>query len=148
MDRTWRIRRVRADEPELVLAADVFDGPAARQGTMAFLGSPGAEDPRNILMIAEQGGTVVGFASGTILDHPDKPRTLFVQELGVNEPAQRQGIARALIATLRAEGRAAGCRSTWVLTETTNGPARALYAGAGGDETTGVVMFDWDDPEP
>ena len=80
-----------------------------------------------------------------MLDHPDKPRALFIQELGVNEEARRQGIAKALIAALRAAGRQRGCEVSWVLTEAENAAARAAYAAAGGLETTGVVMVEWDE---
>jgi ribosomal protein S18 acetylase RimI-like enzyme len=126
-----------------VLAADVFDDPANAPATARFLGTPGASDARNILVLAEMNGRIVGFASGTVLDHPDKPRNLFVQELGVNDEARRRGIARALMAALRSEGRARGCSATWVLTEEDNHAARATYAATGAEETTGVVMYEW-----
>jgi ribosomal protein S18 acetylase RimI-like enzyme len=142
----WRIRQVGPLDAAAVLASDVFDGPALPAAVAAFLGADGAGDPRNILILAEQEGRAVGFASGTVLDHPDKPRALLVQELGVNAEARRQGIARALIAALRAAGRQRGCRVTWVLTEEDNIAARAAYAAAGGRETTGVVMVEWDEP--
>jgi ribosomal protein S18 acetylase RimI-like enzyme len=132
------------DKPD-VLAADVFDNPAEALATARFLGTPGAADPRNILVLARLDGRVVGFASGTVLDHPDKPRNLFVQELGVNQEVQRRGIARALLAALRAEGRVRGCEVSWVLTEHDNLPARATYSATGGNETTGVVMYEWDE---
>lgn len=140
---TWTIRRIGPDEADLILGADVFDGPATIAATTRFLGSPGAADARTVLVVAEQAGRVVGFASGTVLDHPDKPRNLFVQEVGVNEEAQRQGIGRALVLALRDEGRKLGCAATWVLTEPDNAPARALYRGTGGVETVGVVMVEW-----
>jgi ribosomal protein S18 acetylase RimI-like enzyme len=124
-----------------VLAADVFDGPALPQAVARFL----ADGAANILILARTGGRTVGFASGTLLDHPDKPRALYVQELGVNEAAQRRGIGRALLTALRAEGRARGATATWVLTEGDNTAARALYGATGGAETPGVVMFDWDE---
>jgi ribosomal protein S18 acetylase RimI-like enzyme len=143
----WTIRRIRPEDADQVLQADVFDGPATGPATARFLGQPGAADPRNLLMVAERGGRIVGFASGTVLDHPDKPRSLYVQEVGVNEDAQRRGIGRALVLALREEGRLLGCTSTWVLTEADNTPARALYAGTGGVETTGVVMVEWAEGE-
>ena len=143
----WKIRLAGPSDDLAVLAADIFDGPANSQATRHFLGSAGAADPRNILVLAEMDGHLVGFASGTVLDHPDKPRNLFVQELGVNDEVQRRGIARALLADLRAEGRARGCCATWVLTEEDNLPARATYAATEGKETRGVVMYEWDEGE-
>lgn len=139
----WQIRRAGAEDVAALLAADVFDEPADTGFIVAFLGSPGAPDPRNILLLAEIEGRAVGFASATVLDHPDKASQLFLQELGVNEEARRQGIGRALIAAIRDEGRKRGCTVTWVLTEADNVAARAAYAAAGGQETTGVVMVEW-----
>ena len=141
----WQIRQAEPGDAAAVLAADVFDHPANPAAVAAFLGQPGAADPRNILFLAERDGRAAGFASATVLDHPDKPRALFIQELGVNEDARRQGLARALIAAIRAEGRNRGCTVTWVLTEAGNAAARAAYLAAGGRETTGVVMVEWDE---
>ena len=141
----WRIRLAGPEDAATVLAADVFDGPATAKAVTDFLGIKGAPDPRNILMLAEAAGRVVGFASATVLDHPDKPRALFVQELGVNAEVLRQGIARALIAAIREEGRLRGCAATWVLTEAENTAARAFYAAAGGQAETGVIMIEWDE---
>ncbi|MCU0903438.1 MAG: GNAT family N-acetyltransferase [Tabrizicola sp.] len=147
MTRDWQIRCVGPEAAAAVLAADVFDGPATAEATRRFLGQPGSADPRNILILAERAGRIVGFASGTVLDHPDKPPSLFVQEVGVNDDARRQGIGRALVQALRAEGRKAGCTTSWVLTDADNGPARALYSGAEGVETPGVVMVEWEEGE-
>ena len=125
-----------------VLAADVFDGPAQAAFTARFLGV-GAPDPRCLLLLAEHQGTVVGFASGLVLDHPDKPSMLFINELGVNEGFRRQGIGHALLLAIRAEGQARGCRESFVLTEGDNLAARALYRSAGGEETGDIVMYEW-----
>jgi ribosomal protein S18 acetylase RimI-like enzyme len=142
------IRLAGPEDAAAVLAADVFDGPALAAATQRFLGQDARPDPRNILLLAVVQGRVVGFASATVLDHPDKARNLFVQELGVNEDMQRRGIARALIARMRAEGQSRGCHATWVLTEAANTTARATYRAAGGRETDGVVMFEWDENDP
>jgi ribosomal protein S18 acetylase RimI-like enzyme len=136
----WRIRRAGPADEAAILAADVFDGPATREGTAWFLGGS-----RDILMLADLDGRIVGFASGSVLHHPDKPPELFIQEVGVNEDARRMGIARALVLAMRAEGRKLGCTTAWVLTESDDAAARALYAAAEGRETTGIVMYDWDD---
>jgi len=131
-----------------ILAADVFDGPAQLEATARFLGEAGKADPRNILVLAEGDGKVVGFASGVVLDHPDKAPSLFITELGVNEPARRCGIGIALLQAIRAEGRRRGCTGSWVATEGDNAPARALYRTAGGRETEGITMYEWDEDGP
>ena len=145
MTAEWRIRRLGPDDAAALLQTDVFDGPATPEGCARFLGQPGVASADNILLVAEQTGRIVGFASGTVLCHPDKPPGLFVQEVGVNDDAQRQGIGRALTLALRAEGRRQGCAASWVLTEPDNDPARALYTSTGGVETVGVVMVEWDE---
>ncbi len=60
------------------VAADVFDGPALGAAVARFLAA-GAEDPPNLPMLAEIGDRALGFASGTVLDHPDKPRALLAK---------------------------------------------------------------------
>jgi ribosomal protein S18 acetylase RimI-like enzyme len=141
------IRRIGPDDRAAVLSADVFDGPALAESVDRFLGTHDAPDPRNLMLAAELGGRIEGFVSGVLLDHPDKPRTLFISELGVNEHHRRDGIGRALLAAIRAEGRALGCKVTWVATEGDNHPACALYRAAGGQETREIVMFEWIVPE-
>ena len=46
----------------------------------------------NDIVVALDRGDVIGFASGTVLMHPDKPTQFFVQEVGVHEDYRRQGI--------------------------------------------------------
>jgi ribosomal protein S18 acetylase RimI-like enzyme len=145
MQAGWHIREAGPLDLDLVLQADVFDGPARRDWVRRTLGAEGQPDPRNLLMLAILTGEVVGFASGTVIDHPDKPPTLFINELGVNDPAQRQGIGRALLQAIRAAGRARGCQTSWVTTEADNSAARALYRAEGGAETRDIVMYDWDE---
>jgi ribosomal protein S18 acetylase RimI-like enzyme len=145
MQAGWQIREAGPLDLELILQADVFDGPARRNWAMRALGPEDEPDPRNLLILAILEGEVVGFASGTVIDHPDKPTTLFINELGVNAPAQRQGIGRALFLAIRSEGRARGCQTSWVTTEGDNTAARALYLAAGGAETPDIVTYDWDE---
>lgn len=115
---------------------DVFDH-APRPGLVReFLASDA-----NLLAVALDGDLVVGMASGLIYVHPDKPRQLFLIEVGVAAPWHRRGIARALCRLLLDEGLARGCKEAWVATEVDNAPARALYRALGGveDEDTAVV---------
>lgn len=118
---------------------EVFDNPVDPEQAAAFLA-----DPANLIVVALVGGAVAGFASGTILRHPDKPPSLFVNEVGVAEPHRRRGLALQLVARIVEVGRARGAQGAWVATEGDNGPARALYARAGGRETGDVVVYDWD----
>ena len=145
MQGSWKIREAGPKDLHLILQADVFDGPARRDWVRRTLGPEGQPDPRNVLMLASVNERVVGFASGTVIDHPDKAPTLFINELGVNDAARRQGIGRALLQAIRAAGRARGCQTSWVATEGDNAAARALYRATGGTETADIVMYDWNE---
>ena len=119
--------------------AKSFDHPLDPSQLAAFVSDPG-----HLLVFASAGPRVVGFASGTILLHPDKPPALFVNEVSVDEDVRRQGIGRALCTELFRIARARGARSIWLATEAENAPARALYASLGARSTEGVVVYDWD----
>lgn len=136
------IRCLGPGDAGLLADADVFDGPVRPDWLAGFLA-----DPAHLIVVAILQDRVVGFASGVVLHHPDKAPSLFILELGVNEGAQRRGIATALVAAIRAEGRDRGCDAAWVMTEGDNAPARALYRRLGARETPEVVMFDWNLPE-
>lgn len=140
----WTIRTAGPDDAGLLVAAGdaLFDHPVTPDGAAAFL-----DDPAQVLVIACAEGRVLGFASGAFVRHPDKPLSLFVNEVSVHESARRRGIGRALVEAIVAHGRGAGCGSAWVLTETDNLPARGLYRRVGGAETDGIVMYDWADDD-
>jgi ribosomal protein S18 acetylase RimI-like enzyme len=119
------------------VAEDVFDDPVRMDLAAEFL-----HDPRHHIAVALDGGIVVGMASAVHYVHPDKPAQLFIDEVGVAPSHQRQGIASELIARLLAHGRALGCTEAWVAADEDNGPARALYAHAGGhEEPTRAVIY-------
>jgi ribosomal protein S18 acetylase RimI-like enzyme len=123
------------------VAPDVFDDPIDMRAAAAFL-----NDPRHRLAVAIDGDRVVGFASGVIYEHPDKPRPeLWVNEVGVAATHHRRGLGRRLMDLLLADARAAGCRELWVLTDRDNEPAMRLYESVGGRQTPGNhVMFSFD----
>lgn len=126
------IRVLGADDAEVLahVASDVFDGPVEPRWSAEVL-----TDERHHLVVALDSGCVVGMASGVHYVHPDKPPELWVNEVGVAESYQGQGIGRKLLAALFAHGRTLGCSEAWVLTEETNTAARRLYARAGGVES-------------
>lgn len=99
----------------------------------------------NELVVALDRGVVIGFASGTVLMHPDKPMAFFVNEVGVHDDYRRQGIARRLMQRICDLARDRGCQGIWLATEVDNAPARGLYRSLEARETEGLVMYDWDD---
>lgn len=119
--------------------APCFDNPVDPAQLAAFVA-----DPNHLLIYATQGDAVVGFASGNVLFHPDKPPSFFVNEVGVEDAYRRQGIASELCNRLMDMARARGCEGIWLATETDNAPARALYTSLEARETEGVVVYDWD----
>jgi ribosomal protein S18 acetylase RimI-like enzyme len=91
-------------------------------------------DPRHHLAAAFDGTRIIGMASGLHYLHPDKPTEMFINEAGVADAYQNQGIGRQLLQTLLAHAATLGCESAWVLTDTDNAAARRMYAAAGGVE--------------
>jgi ribosomal protein S18 acetylase RimI-like enzyme len=126
------------DEPVLDrIAADVFDHPIDPHAAREFLG-----DPRHRLAVATDDGLVVGFVSGVIYVHPDKPTPeLWINEVGVAPSHQGRGIARRLLESTLEDARASGCREAWVLTDRSNQPAMRLYESGGGEASGDHVMF-------
>lgn len=116
----------------------MFDDPINEAAAAEFL-----SDPRHHIVVAIDDGSVLGFASGVVYVHPDKPRPeLWINEVGVAPTHHRRGIGRRLIEALLAFARDAKCTEAWVLTERSNEAAMRLYASADGRESPDdVVMF-------
>ena len=91
-------------------------------------------DGHSAIAVALHEGVVVGMASSFAYVHPDKPRQLFVNEVGVAPAYRRRGLGRRMVALLLERGRATGCAEAWVATEEENAPARALFSGLEGRE--------------
>lgn len=118
---------------------DVFDHPVEHSLAAEYLAGPD-----NLLTVAVQAESVVGMASGIVYVHPDKPRQLFINEVGVAESVRRQGVGRRLLQALLTEGRRRGCIEAWVATEENNKPARALYRSlAGNEDPDRAVVYTW-----
>lgn len=120
----------RGDEGVLLnVAPDVFDNPLDPELTREFLA-----DPRHHIAVAIEDGLVVGFASGVDYVHPDKPRELWINEVGVAPAYRRRGLGKAVLQALLDAGRTRNCTAAWVLTDRSNEAATALYASVGGTE--------------
>ena len=118
------------------VAPGVFDGALVPELATEFLA-----DRRHHIVVALDGGTVVGFASGVHYVHPDKPAELWINEVGVDDAHQGRGIARRIMTRMLDLGRELGCRAAWVGTEKDNVAARRLYASVGGTEEPDTVVY-------
>ena len=116
----------------------MFDEPVDPARLAAYLSEPGHH-----MVVAIDGGVVVGQTAAVVHRHPDKPTELYIDEVGVAPPYQRQGIARRMLEEMLAIGRSLGCEEAWVGTEPDNEAARALYAKRGAEAET-FVMFAYD----
>ncbi len=134
------IRVLGIDDLDLLLAVEpgLFDAPVDPVQARAFL-----RDPRHHLVAAIEGGRMLAFASGTVLLHPDKSPSLFVNEVGTREEHQRRGLATAVMQRLFDHARGLGCRGIWLATEPDNQEARALYRKLGG-QAQDLVGYAWD----
>jgi aminoglycoside 3-N-acetyltransferase I len=130
----------RATEPGQVHeAAHLFDETVRDDAVRRFL-----DDPTHHLLLARDGGRVVGFVSGVETTHPDKGTEMFLYELEVEEAARRRGHGRALVDALAALAQARGCYAMWVLTDADNAAALATYTAGGAAPPTSHVMLTWD----
>lgn len=119
-------------------ATDVLDGPPLAAATAAFL-----SDPRHHLLLAWEGGAVVGMVSGVEMTHPDKGTEMFLYELGVAESARGRGVGRALTDALRDLATERGCYAMWVMTEQDNVAALRTYEGSGATRLRDSAYLEW-----
>lgn len=117
-----------------------FDNPVDPSRAWAFLATR-----VNELVVALDRGEVIGFASGTVLMHPDKPTQFFVNEVSVHKDYRRRGVANRLMERIMDLARDRGCEGIWCATEWENSAARGLYKAMKARETPGIVVYDWDD---
>ena len=96
----------------------------------------------NVLVAAFEGKRSVGFASGLIYLHPDKPLHLWVNEVGVAPAYRRQGIGKRLMQAMRRVAAEEGCSECWLLAAPDDAAANALYRSlAGWRGPTRQVMY-------
>jgi ribosomal protein S18 acetylase RimI-like enzyme len=121
---SFHVRMANCDDTGLFeqVADDVFDNAVLLASVRSFLG-----DPHHHIGVAIAEGCIIGFASAVDYIHPDKPRELWINEIGVAQPWERQGIGAQLMRMILDHGRKLGCAEAWVLTEPDNAPANALY---------------------
>ncbi len=116
----------------------LFDNPLDPAQAKDFL-----DDPLHMMVLAFDAAEAVGMATGTVLLHPDKRPSFFVNEVGVREGWMRRGIGTAVARKLIDVARRHGCNGVWLATEADNRAALALYRAMGGVEQA-AVCFGWD----
>ncbi len=102
------------------------------------------EDRRNIAIVAEAGGDVVGALAGYELAKFEQARSeIFLYDLAVAEPWRRRGIATAMIEEARAIARQCGAWTIFVQADIVpeDEPARRLYRKLACEEIT-ALHFD------
>lgn len=119
----------------LNVADEVFDNPVNPAYAEEFLA-----DPRHHIAVALDGNLVVGMVTAVDYIHPDKPRELWINEVGVSPKWQQRGIGKKLLKLMSEHGRSIGCGEAWVLTDPDNAPARKLYQAVKGEEELSVYI--------
>jgi aminoglycoside 6'-N-acetyltransferase I len=137
---TVTIRRLGPGDAALLrrVAYDVFDAPIDPDRLSAFLA-----DARHLMVVAIAGGEVVGQARGIVHLSPDQPDELYIDNMGVTPPLQRQGIGGRMLDELLRWGEERGCTYSWVGTELDNIGARALYESRGA-EAEPMVIYEYE----
>jgi len=119
------------------VAEEVFDAEINAQRLATYLESPG-----HLMILAVCGEEVVGQIAAYVHQHPDQAPDLYIDNLGVAPPFQRRGVARRLVDEILAWGKTMECHQAWVVTDTENDAARALYEGRGAVAEP-IVMFSY-----
>jgi ribosomal protein S18 acetylase RimI-like enzyme len=127
------------DDAAVLAAGHLFDRGVDAASTARFLADPG----HHLLVAYDDDERPVGFVSGVEMTHPDKGTEMFLYELGVDEPARRQGFGRTLVAALASLARERGCYGMFVFTDDDNAAARATYRSAGAGEASRQLMLEW-----
>jgi aminoglycoside 3-N-acetyltransferase I len=94
-----------------------------------------------IALVAADGGDVIGgIAAYELPKFEQERREIYIYDIAVAEPYRRQGIATALIESLRAIAKARGAYVIFVQADPPDAPAVALYTKLGTRED--VLHFD------
>jgi ribosomal protein S18 acetylase RimI-like enzyme len=119
------------------IAEEVFDGEINVQKLATYLESPG-----HLMIIAVCRNQVIGQVAAYVHGHPDQASDLYIDNLGVAPPFQRRGVARRLVDEVLAWGKTLECHQAWIVTDTQNTAAHALYEGRGAAAEP-IVMFSY-----
>ncbi|NKQ87616.1 GNAT family N-acetyltransferase [Rhizobium ruizarguesonis] len=119
------------------IAEEVFDQEINAQRLATYLKSSG-----HLMIIAVCEKQVIGQIAAYVHSHPDRASDVYIDNLGVAPPFQRRGVARRLLDEVLAWGKTLECDQAWIVTDTENNAARALYEGRGAAAEP-IVMFSY-----
>lgn len=103
------------------------------------------DHPAATVLLARDGGRVLGLASFSLLwPAAGADSSLFLKELYVRTQSRQRGIGRALMAAVRKEATAAGCRRVEWNADRDNPAALKFYAAMGFAENAGKVSYRWE----
>lgn len=109
-------------------------------GMLAWL-----KHPSNVLIVATENDTGIGFALGYLLDRIDQPRPMLCfYEIQVAEEYRRRGVGSRLVEAMKRVARDTQALKMWVQTSPENVAARTLYQRSGGKESaTPDHVYSW-----
>src|SRR5438093_7264192 len=119
------IRRLGPNDGAALEAAVRAFGGFERRPTPSFLA-----DDRTFAYVGYDGETVVAFAWGGVLEHPEGGWILVLAGLQVAEAVRAQKAGKQLVDSFVADGREAGLTRMWMLTDAGHRAARLLYEDA------------------
>jgi ribosomal protein S18 acetylase RimI-like enzyme len=109
------------------------DGASLEAAVRAFGGFEHRPDPsfladdRSFAYVGYDGETVVAFAWGGALEHPEGGSILVLAGLHVAEAVRQQKVGKQLVDAFVHDGRAAGLTRMWMLTDAGHRAAKLLY---------------------
>jgi len=98
----------------------------------------------NVLAVAFSDEQPIGYAVAYDLPRVDGEHPmLLLYEVSVASAWRRRGVGSALVERVLAVARSRNAVKTWVLTDPTNAPARALYASCRADDRGPNQLYVW-----
>lgn len=113
-----------------------FNAGKQRQGLALLL-----HDDRSCVLVAEEGGEVVGMSTGQrVISTAEGGPAVLVEDVVVDPGHRGQGIGRALMEALATWAREQGATRMQLLADTNNAPALAFYDRQGW-QTTALICL-------
>ena len=102
------------------------------------------ENDQHLILVAEEGGQVIGYAHAASYDCLYFPSLLNLLALAVTQDFQGQGHGRALMQALRDEGKAAGYTGIRINSGISRSSAHEFYRSLGCSEKADQKRFYWE----